>query len=67
MAYDYRWYKKELESMRDLTKGVMPLVRLCDNEEQVKAYKEASKGMRNIKNLEFKVDNKKKEKEKSND
>ena len=62
MAYDYRWYKKELESMRDLTKGVMPLVRLCDNEEQVKAYKEASKGMRNIKNLEFKVDNKKKEK-----
>tara|TARA_X000001388_G_C2202045_1_gene111658 strand:- start:80 stop:280 length:201 start_codon:yes stop_codon:yes gene_type:complete len=66
MAYDYRWYKKELESMRDLTKGVMPLVRLCDNEEQVKAYKEASKGMRNIKNLEFKVDNKKKE-EKSND
>ena len=55
---DYRWYKKELESMRDLTKGVMPLVRLCDNEEQVKAYKEASKGMRNIKNLEFKVDNK---------
>ena len=59
---DYRWYKKELESMRDLTKGVMPLVRLCDNEEQVKAYKEASKGMRNIKNLEFKVDNKKKEK-----
>ena len=54
---DYRWYKKELESMRDLTKGVMPLVRLCDNEEQVKAYKEASKGMRNIKNLEFKVDN----------
>ena len=60
MAYDYRWYKKELESMRDLTKGVMPLVRLCDNEEQVKAYKEASKGMRNIKNLEFKVDNKKK-------
>ena len=65
MAYDYRWYKKELESMRDLTKGVMPLVRLCDNEEQVKAYKEASKGMRNIKNLEFKVDNKKKE-EKSN-
>ena len=57
---DYRWYKKELESMRDLTKGVMPLVRLCDNEEQVKAYKEASKGMRNIKNLEFKVDNKKK-------
>ena len=62
MAHDYRWYKKELESMRDLTKGVMPLVRLCDNEEQVKAYKEASKGMRNIKNLEFKVDNKKKEK-----
>ena len=62
MAYDYRWYKKELESMRDLTKGVMPLVRLCDNEEQVKAYKEASKGMRNIKNLEFKIDNKKKEK-----
>ena len=62
MAYDYRWYKKELESMRDITKGVMPLVRLCDNEEQVKAYKEASKGMRNIKNLEFKVDNKKKEK-----
>ena len=62
MAYDYRWYKKELESMRDLTKGVMPLVRLCDNEEQVKAYKEASKGMRNITNLEFKVDNKKKEK-----
>ena len=62
MAYDYRWYKKELESMRDLTKGVMPLVRLCDNEEQVKAYKEASKGMRNIKNLEFKVDNKKKDK-----
>ena len=62
MAFDYRWYKKELESMRDLTKGVMPLVRLCDNEEQVKAYKEASKGMRNIKNLEFKVDNKKKEK-----
>ena len=62
MAYDYRWYKKVLESMRDLTKGVMPLVRLCDNEEQVKAYKEASKGMRNIKNLEFKVDNKKKEK-----
>ena len=62
MAYDYRWYKKELESMRDLTKGVMPLVRLCDNEEQVKAYKEASKGMRNIKNLEFKVDNKNKEK-----
>ena len=60
MAFDYRWYKKELESMRDLTKGVMPLVRLCDNEEQVKAYKEASKGMRNIKNLEFKVDNKKK-------
>jgi len=59
---DYRWYKKELESMRDLTKGVMPLVRLCDNEEQVKAYKEASKGMRNIKNLEFKVDNKNKEK-----
>ena len=58
MAYDYRWYKKELESMRDLTKGVMPLVRLCDNEEQVKACKEASKGMRNIKNLEFKVDNK---------
>tara|TARA_R100000808_G_C2145871_1_gene153724 strand:+ start:1191 stop:1376 length:186 start_codon:yes stop_codon:yes gene_type:complete len=55
MAFDYRWYKKELESMRDLTKGVMPLVRLCDNEEQVKAYKEASKGMRNIKNLEFKV------------
>ena len=55
---DYRWYKKEIESMRDLTKGVMPLVRLCDNEEQVKAYKEASKGMRNIKNLEFKVDNK---------
>ena len=62
MAFDYRWYKKELESMRDLTKGVMTLVRLCDNEEQVKAYKEASKGMRNIKNLEFKVDNKKKEK-----
>ena len=62
MAYDYRWYKKELESMRDLTKGVMPLVRLCDKEEQVKAYKEASKGMRNIKNLEFKVDNKNKEK-----
>ena len=62
MAFDYRWYKKELESMRDLTKGVMPLVRLCDNEEQVKAYKESSKGMRNIKNLEFKVDNKKKEK-----
>ena len=62
MAFDYRWYKKELESMRDLTKGVMPLVRLCDNEEQVKAYKEASKGMRNIKNLEFKIDNKKKEK-----
>ena len=62
MAFDYRWYKKELESMRDLTKGVMPLVRLCDNEEQVKAYKEASKGKRNIKNLEFKVDNKKKEK-----
>ena len=62
MAFDYRWYKKELESMRDLTKGVMPLVRLCDNEEQVKAYKEASKGMRNIKKLEFKVDNKKKEK-----
>jgi hypothetical protein len=62
MAYDYRWYKKELESMRDLTKGVMPLVRLCDNEEQVKAYKEASKGMRNIKNLEFKVDNKNREK-----
>ena len=59
---DYRWYNKELESMRDLTKGVMPLVRLCDNEEQVKAYKEASKGMRNIKNLEFKVDNKNKEK-----
>ena len=59
---DYRWYKKELESMRDLTKGVMPLVRLCDNEEQVKAYKEASKGMRNIKNLEFKVDNKNREK-----
>ena len=62
MAYDYRWYKKELESMRDLTKGVMPLVRLCDNEEQVKAYKEASKGMRNIKNLEFKIGNKKKDK-----
>ena len=59
---DYRWYKKELESMRDLTKGVMPLVRLCANEEQVKAYKEASKGMRNIKNLEFKVDNKNKQK-----
>ena len=62
MAFDYRWYKKEIESMRDLTKGVMPLVRLCDNEEQVKAYKEASKGMRNIKNLEFKVDNKNREK-----
>ena len=62
MAFDYRWYKKELESMRDLTKGVMPLVRLCDNEEQVKAYKEASKGMRNIKNLEFKIDYKKKDK-----
>ena len=59
MTLDYRWYKKEIESMRDLTMGVMPLVRLCDNEEQVKAYKNASKGMRNIKNLEFKVEKKK--------
>ena len=54
MALDYRWYKKDLESMRTLTKSTMPLVKLCKDDEEVKAYKEVSKGMRGIKNIEFK-------------
>ena len=54
MALDYRWYKKDLEAMRTLTKSTMPLVKLCKDDEELKAYKDASKGMRGIKNIEFK-------------
>ena len=63
MAYDYRWYKKELEELRTLTKSTMELDIQCKDEQELKAYKEASKGMRGIKNLGFKL----KEKGKSND
>jgi len=55
MAYDYRWYKKQLEELRTLTKGTMELGVVCKDEKELKAYKDASKGMRNIKNLEFKL------------
>ena len=60
MTLDYRWYKKEIEYMRDMTNGTMPLVIRCSDEKERKAYKEASKGMRNIKNLEFKIEKKEK-------
>ena len=55
MAYDYRWYKKELEELRTLTKSTMELDIQCKDEQELKAYKEASKGMRGIKNLRFKL------------
>ena len=55
MAYDYRWYKKELEELRTLTKSTMELDIQCKDEQELKAYKEASKGMRGIKNLGFKL------------
>ena len=61
MAYDYRWYKKELEELRTLTKSTMDLDIVCKDEQELKAYKEASKGMRGLKTIDFKV------KEKTND
>ena len=59
MAYDYRWYKKDIESMRNLTKGTMPLTRVCKDKEELSRFKEASKGMRGIKNIDFKIEKKK--------
>jgi hypothetical protein len=66
MAFDYRWYKnmsydKKVE-LGYIRKGTMPITKMCKDDEELKAYKEASKGIRNIKNLEFKVDNKNREK-----
>ena len=55
MAYDYRWYKKELEELRTFTKSTMDLDIVGKDEQELKAYKEASKGMRGIKNLGFKL------------
>ena len=61
MAYDYRWYKRELESLRTLSKGTMPITKMCKDDEELKAYKEASKGMRGLKTINFE------KKEKTND
>ena len=62
MAYDYRWYKNmpydkkvELGYLRKLSKGTMPITKMCKDDEELKAYKEASKGMRGLKTIDFKV------------
>ena len=55
MVYDYRWYKKELKGWKKFTDSKMELDIQCKDEQELKAYKEASKGMRGIKNLGFKL------------
>ena len=52
---DYRWYKKELEFLRTLSQGTMPITKVCKDEEELKAYKEASKGMRGLKTINFEI------------
>jgi len=65
MAYDYRWYKNmsydEKVELGYIRKGTMPITKMCKDDEELKAYKEASKGMRGLKTIDFKV------KEKTND
>ena len=64
MAYDYRWYKnmsydKKVE-LGYIRKGTMPLTRVCKDKEELSRFKEASKGMRGIKNINFKIEKKEK-------
>ena len=66
MAYDYRWYKNmpydkkvELGYLRTLSQGTMPITKVCKDEEELKAYKEASKGMRGLKTINFEIEKEK--------
>lgn len=55
MAFDYRWYKRELESLRTLSKGTMPITKVCKDDDEYDAFQEAKKGMRGLKTIDFKV------------
>ena len=53
MAFDYRWYKRELESLRTLSKGTMPITKVCKDDDEYDAFQEAKKGMRGLKTISF--------------
>lgn len=59
MGLDYRWYKKELEELRTLSKGTMPITRACKDEEELHAFQETKKGMRGLKTINFKIEKEK--------
>jgi hypothetical protein len=60
MTLDYRWYKKELEFLRTLSQGTMPITKMCKDDDEYDAFQEVKKGMRGLKTISF-------EKEKTND
>ena len=46
-------HKKRIEEMREFTKGRMPLVLICKDDQELTLMKKTAKGMRGIKNIEF--------------
>jgi len=52
---DYRWYKKELEFLRTLSQGTMPITKVCKDDDEYDAFQEAKKGMRGLKTIDFKI------------
>lgn len=48
--------KKRIEAARDHTKGTLQMVLLAKDKQELDNLKAASKGMRGIKNLSFRID-----------
>ena len=55
---DYRWYKKELEFLRTLSQGTMPITKVCKDDGEYDAFQEAKKGMRGLKTINFEIEEK---------
>tara|TARA_B100000427_G_C15297681_1_gene502627 strand:- start:95 stop:286 length:192 start_codon:yes stop_codon:yes gene_type:complete len=47
--------KKSLEETRELTKGVMPIIIVVDNEQEYDMMTMAKKKMRNVKNIDIEI------------
>ena len=53
---EYRWYKKELEFLRTLSQGTMPITKVCKDDNEYDAFQEAKKGMRGLKTINFEIE-----------
>ena len=47
--------KKSLEETRELTKGVMPIIIVVDNEQEYDMMTMVKKKMRNVKNIDIEI------------